>query len=175
MTFQNPNLSGQDVLAVARRCRNWNRWGETDELGTVNFIDSDCVMRAAATVRTGKVISCALPYDTNGPQNGKYGRVNPMHFMLQDGGDASIGAQDRLAGLRYADDAVYMPLQCGTQWDALSHVFFDGVMYNGYPQERVTSTGASINGIEKLPSKIVTRGVLLDIPRNEGLDWLEPG
>ena len=27
--------------------------------------------------------------------------------------------------------AMTMPLQCGTQWDALAHVFYDGAMYNG--------------------------------------------
>ena len=168
-------LSATDILEVAHSVRNWGRWGENDELGTLNLIDADCILAAVALVRQGKVISCALPYDDNGPQNGSYGRVNPMHFMLQDGGDAAIGAQDHLAGLKYADDAIYMPLQCGTQWDALSHVFYDGKMYNGYPQELVTSKGTSISGIEKMSEKVVGRGILLDLPRHLGVEWLEPG
>jgi kynurenine formamidase len=175
MNAKTQKISAADVLKIAHRCSNWHRWGETDELGTVNFIDDESVRRAAALVRKGKVFSCALPYDAEGPQNGSFGRVNPIHFMLQDGGDASIGAQEHLAGLRYADDAIYMPLQCGTQWDALSHVFYGGFMYNGYPQELVSSSGTSISGIEKMADKIVTRGILLDIPRKQGLEWLEPG
>jgi hypothetical protein len=31
--------------------------------------------------------------------------------------------------LRYTDDAIVMPLQCATQWGALAHIFFDGMMY----------------------------------------------
>lgn len=175
MVIEKGKVSAAEVLEVAHRCRNWQRWGEKDELGTVNLIDRDCILRAAALVKTGRVISCALPYDADGPQNGGFGRVNPIHVMLQDGGDAAIGAQNHLAGLRYADDAVYMPLQSGTQWDALSHVFYDGVMYNGYPQGLVSSSGTSISGIEKMADKIVTRGVLLDIPRHRGIEWLDPG
>jgi kynurenine formamidase len=95
--------------------------------------------------------------------------------MLQDGGDAAFGAQDHLAGLRYSDDAVYMPLQSGTQWDALAHIFYDGKMYNGYGQERVNSQGTSVNGIEQYADKIVSRGVFLDIPRHRGVNWLQPG
>lgn len=160
---------------MAHRCRNWNRWGDTDQIGTVNFIDAKCITHAATLVRQGKVFSCALPYDDQGPQNGSFSRVNPIHLMLQDGGDAATGAQDHMALLRYADDAIYMPLQSGTQWDALSHIFHDGQMYNGYAQELVTSKGTSVNGIERIADKIVTRGLLLDIPRHRGLDWLEPG
>ena len=169
------NVSLEALVEVAERHRNWGRWGDDDQLGTVNHIDAQCVLDAASLVRVGKVISCALPYDGNGPQNGAFGRVNPMHVMLQDGGDATIGAQDHVPGLRYADDAIYMPLQSGTQWDALSHIFHDGVMYNGYSQGRVSSQGASVNGIEQYASKIVTRGILLDIPRHRGVEWLEPG
>ncbi len=34
--------------------------------------------------------------------------------------------------VRGNDDLIIMPLQCATQWDALSHMFFEGKMYNGY-------------------------------------------
>lgn len=168
-------LTAEDVIEIARRRRNWGRWGEDDQIGTVNFIDADAIIRAASLVRQGKVISCALPFDQNGPQSGTFGRVNPIHLMLQDGGDAASGAQDHLPGIRYADDAVYMPLQCGTQWDALSHIFYDGTMYNGYRQELVNSSGAPVCGVEHYADKIVTRGLFLDIPVHRGVDWLEPG
>lgn len=168
-------MSATEVLEIAARHRNWGRWGEEDQLGTVNYIDADCRLKAARLVKTGKVISCALPYDENGPQNGGFGRVNPIHLMLQDGGDASNHHQDHLAGLRYADDAVYMPLQSGTQWDALAHIFFDGKMYNGYAQERVGSQGTDVNGIENYADKIVTRGIFADVPRSRSVDWLVPG
>jgi kynurenine formamidase len=163
------------VHSLCERYRNWGRWGDDDELGTVNLITAECVTAAAALVRQGKTISCALPFDGDGPQNGWGGRVNPLHFMLQDGGDIAINAQAHLARLRYTDDAIYMPLQCGTQWDALAHVFYDDKMYNGYGPEYVSSTGATRNAIHALKDKVVGRGVLLDIPRHRGVEWLEPG
>ncbi|GAA1864216.1 cyclase family protein [Pseudonocardia ailaonensis] len=164
-----------DVHALCERYNNWGRWGDDDQIGTLNHVEPHMITAAGALAKQGKVISCALPYDQNGPQNGWGGRVNPLYFMLQDGGDAAIGAQDHMAGLRYADDAVYMPLQSGTQWDALSHVFYEGKMYNGYGLENVSSTGAKRNGIHLTAEKVVGRGVLLDIPRHRGVDWLEPG
>ncbi|MFD2351170.1 hypothetical protein ACFSTC_20320 [Nonomuraea ferruginea] len=147
-----------DVHALCERYRNWGKWGPDDQIGTLNYIEPEMVVAASALVRQGKVISCALPYDGDGPQNGWGGRVNPIHLMLQDGGDAAIGAQDHMARLRYADDAVYMPLQSGTQWDALSHVFYEGKMYNGFGQEHVSSTGAGKCGIELTTEKVVGRG-----------------
>jgi kynurenine formamidase len=75
----------------------------------------------------------------------------------------------------FADDMVIMALQCATQWDALAHCFLDGQLYNGYDANLVSSTGAKKNGIEKMARHIVTRGVLLDIPRVKGVEWLEPG
>jgi kynurenine formamidase len=165
----------ETVRALARKLRNWGRWGATDELGTVNFITPAKIKAAASLVRQGKVISLAIPFDANGPQTGFGGRVNPLHSMLQDGGDIVNGAQDFLPGLRYCDDAITMPLQCATQWDALSHIYFDGKMYNDRGPEQVTSTGARANAITVLKNKIVTRGVLLDIPRLKKKPWLEPG
>ncbi|MCS6927112.1 MAG: cyclase family protein, partial [Candidatus Binatia bacterium] len=83
-----------------------------------------------------------MPFDDKGPQTGSFGRFNPIHFMLQDGGDVAVGAQDHLPNIRYTDDAVTMPLQCATQWDALAHIMYEGKMYNGYAASEVTSTGA---------------------------------
>jgi kynurenine formamidase len=165
----------ETVRELARKYRNWGKWGATDELGTLNYVTPEKVVAAARLVRTGKVISLAIPFDSKGPQSGFGGRHNPLHFMLQDGGDVASGAQDSIPGLRYCDDAVTMPLQCATQWDALSHIYFDGKMYNDRGPEWVNSNGARANSIDKLKDKIVSRGVLLDIPRYHGKEWLEPG
>ena len=42
-----------------------------------------------------------------------------------------------------------MPLQSGTQWDGLGHVFYENTMWNGYDCREVTSAGAQKCGIEK--------------------------
>jgi kynurenine formamidase len=164
-----------DVREMAKRFSNWGRWGKEDELGTVNFITPEKVVAAARLVRKGTIFGLAINFDKDGPQTGFAGRVNPLHYMLQDGGDVVCGAQDWIPTLRYTDDAVVMTLQCATQWDALAHIFFDGKMYNDRPPRLVTSAGAEKNSITALRDRIATRGVLLDLPRHKGKDWLEPG
>ena len=158
-----------------KQYRNWGSWGAADELGTLNYITPEKIIAAATLVRQGKVLSLAIPFDSNGPQTGFGGRINPLHYMLQDGGDVASGAQDFIPGLRYCDDAVTMPLQCATQWDALSHIYFDGKMYNDRGPEMVNSNGARANSIDKLKDKIVSRGVLLDIPRYRRQGLARPG
>lgn len=164
-----------DVREMAKKYSNWGRWGDDDELGTVNFITPEKRIEAAKLVRQGKVVGLAIDFGTSGPQTGFAGRVNPLHYMLQDGGDVLSGAQDWIPTLRYTDDAIFMPLQCATQWDALAHIFFDGKMYNGREPRLVDSLGAKKNSIVPLRDKIATRGVLLDMPKHFGKPWLEAG
>ncbi len=163
----------EQVRELASKYRTWGRWGEDDELGAFNTVTPEKVKQAAGLVRKGRVFSLSLPLDSNGPMTGAYGRTNPIHVMLQDGGDIASGAQDHLAALRFTDDAVYMPLQCATQWDALSHIYFDGQMYNGFGTEVVHSGGAEKGAITQLKDKVVTRGVLLDIARTKGKPYLD--
>jgi len=169
-------LDAQTVREWGRRYSNWGRWGPDDQRGTLNFITPERLLAACALPRRGRVVSCALPFDQRGPQTGFAGRHNPVHTMLATGTDALAGAQDFLpGGFRYADDAVSMPLQCGTQWDALAHVFYDGKMYNGRDVSLVTSNGARANAIEHIRDGVVGRGVLLDLPRLRRVNWLENG
>lgn len=169
------DLDRSVIDAMAKQVSNWNRWGPDDELGTLNFIGPDELKAAAALVRKGKAISLGLDFNFHGPQTSGWGnRFNPIHTMLATGTDAVAGNQDA-GGIRYADDMVSMPLQCGTQWDALSHVFYGDKMWNGYDARLVDSTGAKKNGIEKTRDKMVGRGVLLDIARFKGADCLADG
>ena len=131
------------------------RWGADDEAGTLNNISAQDIINAARLIRKGKVFSLALNYDSNGPQNGLWdNRFNPIHTMLATGTDAVAGRQESI-GIRYADDMVSMPLQCGTQWDALGHVFNGEKMWNGYDARLVDAGGAHKNGIEKVKDKMV--------------------
>src|ERR1700722_2360674 len=94
--------------------------------------------------------------------------------MSATGVDAVAGGQEAIV-IRYADDMVSMPLQCGTQWDALGHIFYGEKMWNGYDARLVDSSGAEKNGIEKTKDKMVGRGVLLDVARFKGVASLEDG
>ncbi len=163
------------VRDTGLRLRNWGRWGAEDERGTLNFITADAIVRAARLVKRGAVFSLAIPFDANGPQTVKSRRFNPIHQMTLTGPDFTTGAITRPGGVGFTDDLVVMPLQCATQWDALSHCFLDGQLYNGYDANTVSSAGAQKNGIEKVSRGIAARGVLADLPRAKGVKWLEPG
>jgi kynurenine formamidase len=163
------------VREAGARYRNWGKWGPDDERGTLNYITPELIVRAARLVKRGSVFSLAIPFDSSGPQIGQPRRFNPIHRMILTGPDFTTGAFTRPGGAGFADDMVIMPLQCATQWDALSHCFLDGRLYNGYDANLVSSEGARKNGIEKICRGVVARGVLLDVPRVKDVPWLEPG
>ena len=59
--------------------------------------------------------------------------------------------------------------------DALSHVFAEGTMYNDFgAEEFTTAKGAQHLDVAQTAS-FAGRGVLLDLPRHQGVEWLEPG
>ena len=163
------------IRETGKRCRNWGRWGPDDERGTLNYITPEAIVEAARLVRRGAVFSLAIPFDAKGPQIDQPRRFNPIHRMMITGPDCTTGAIRFPGGVGFSDDMVIMPLQCATQWDALSHCFEDGRMYNGYDANEVSSRGAKRNGIDKVASGVAARGVLLDMPRAKGVKWLEPG
>ena len=163
------------IREAGARYRNWGKWGADDEIGTLNYLTPELIVRAARLVKRGTVFSLAIPFDSTGPQINQPRRFNPIHRMILTGPDFTSGAVTRPGGVGFADDMVFMALQCGTQWDALSHCFLDGRLYNGYDANLVSSEGAKKNGMEKMARGVVARGVLLDMPRVKNVPWLEPG
>jgi kynurenine formamidase len=167
----------RDAIALAStELSNWGRWGAEDEIGTLNFVTPEMVRGASELVRNGKVFAMGIPLDASGPQNGLFGgRWNPIHTMLATGTDAIAGRLDDTAGIRYADDALNMPVQAATHWDSLGHIFYGDTMYNGYPAALVDSGGVRRGGIEHTRDRMTGRGVLLDVARYHGTAWLEDG
>ncbi|WNG91495.1 cyclase family protein [Mycobacterium sp. ITM-2016-00318] len=177
-----------DFRRVADDVRNWGRWGDADELGTLNLITDEKVQQAANLVKRGKVFPLGVDFGSSGPQGAFHFRQNPLHVMTIDGGDASTLAEYGPSWLknpgatqlseywtngpmRFNDDVIIMPLQAATQWDALSHVYYEDKLYNGFPANSVTSLGAYHCGIDKVDGKgITSRGVLLDIVRLRGVE-----
>lgn len=163
------------IVEIAARYRNWGKWGAEDQLGTLNYITPARVAQAAGLVRRGAVFSLSITFDSGGPQTGNLNRFNPVHTMLEDGGDWAAGFRRFPNGMGGADDMIAMPLQCATHWDGLSHIFDHGKMWNGYDASEVRSTGAIRNGIERVADRIVSRGVLLDLARYKGVEALDDG
>jgi len=166
-----PAEPAQAVAATAARCSNWGRWGADDTLGTLNFLDDSMRVRAASLVRDGTAHSLAQGFSADGPQTGWRRRTNPVHTMLDTGVDAARGNQGFPHGFGGADDVVFMPLQCSTQWDGLGHIFDHGRAWNGRDAaDVVTSAGDLVTGIETTASHFAGRGVLLDVGRAFGSD-----
>src|SRR2546422_543775 len=143
------------IRETGLKYRNWGKWGKDDELGTLNYITPDAIVKAAGLVKRGQVFSLAIPFDKEGPQINQPRRFNPIHRMILTGPDFTTGAFKRPGNVGFADDMIIMALQCGTQWDALSHCFKDGQLYNGYDANLVSSEGAKKNGIHKMARGVV--------------------
>ena len=110
--------------------RNWGRWGDDDDLGTLNYVTPDTVRAAAALVRSGRRATMAIPMNTvAGPDN-----PSPVTHHVVQGHDIDIGS----SGVTFATDYVGLAFHgdCHTHMDALCHIAYRGQVYNGRPPSR---------------------------------------
>lgn len=150
---------------------NWGKWGPEDQKGAANYITPDVIIEAAQLIKKGKTFSLAIPIDKNGPV--WPGRLKPHHTMDIAGADYTTGINTEpfLGKMKYADDYLYMALQGSTQWDALSHGWYDDQLYNGYSEKSIVSGafgGATKLGIENVKESLIGRGVLIDVLAYKG-------
>jgi kynurenine formamidase len=158
-----------DLQALAARVSNWGRWGSDDQRGTLNFVTADAVRRGVAAVRRGDAFSLAIPMHADGPQTGGIpGRINPQHRMIAVNVSFTGDPDDFTTN----DDALDMGVQAATHWDALAHVGYGNRLYNDTPADAVNDHGARRLGIETF-GPVVTRGVLLDVARQHGVDHFD--
>ena len=171
-----------EVLDYFDSLSNWGRWGPDDVLGTLNFITDAKRMEAAQLVRTGRVVSCSWDIDTALQDDDVV--WPPQRYMITTGQGLrdehrllpeGILPTDRQAGVSEFLGMVYHGFRI-THLDALSHIFWDSKMYNDLPSELVSSSfGATAHAVTNVREGIITRGVLLDVPRHRGVEWLDPG
>ncbi len=155
---------------LGKQLSNWGRWGDDDEIGTLNYITDAVRVAAVQSVKTGKHFEVGIPFDKNGPWLSGGWRINPVHVMTLLPSDSAGSPDGQIA----ADDMVVMGLQSATQWDGLAHVGYNDFFYNGIPARAVNNfQGASKGGFEKAAPHLIGRGVLLDIARAKGVDRLE--
>lgn len=166
-TIQTARLEGRtlntaEISSLLAEMSNWNRWGPGDQLGAVNLITPAKRVQAAGLVKTGTSVSLAHDVITSKAVD----VPNPFEQRVTVG-SSSVGERQSISyhGLAFS------------HIDALCHGFHSGRSYNGYSVADVVSVekGCSKLGIGVLKDGIVTRGVLLDIPRLKGLPYLEPG
>jgi len=163
--------SEAEVLAYFKALSNWGRWGEQDQLGTLNHITKAHRREAAALVTAGEAVSCAWEIDVRPQADQVFGP--PQRYMLSTG--QGLTDSPRWAGASEFVGLVFHGYSV-THLDALSHYFWDRRMYNGVDAAEVTSReGARKHAMAALEAGVVTRGVLLDVAKARNVRWLEPG
>lgn len=143
---------------------NWGRWGEDDELGTLNHITPAQVVAASRLVASGRVVSLSHDLDTRWSEK----NYNPaVHRMLYKSHDEPETAVDELTVVPHSFTITHL--------DAIAHANFGGRIYNGRrADEVVRRDGLQFGSIHALRNGIATRGVLLDVADSRGVDWLTP-
>jgi kynurenine formamidase len=160
-------VSQTEFEALFEQLKNWGRWGADDQCGALNLITNAVRARGAALVSEGFAISTSHPIPVlPGPNN-----LRPATRTVIAGGDGVglgfSGAADQLTIAPHGFATSHM--------DALCHIFWNQQMYNGYPAAKMTSRGAEANAIDVAREGVVSRGILLDIPRLLGKDFLAKG
>jgi len=169
--------SMEDLLRDAPS--NWGRWGDDDEVGSLNYLTPDEVLRGVRHVRSGTVFTLQrLIGDPKGdpvwPGRAPAERTMIIDESAWDATDATDAPQFP-GGMHYADDKILALLRSSTQYDALGHVWYSGKIWNGY-DARTTIGGLDKASVEPIAQRgVVGRGVLLDMARYRGKDNLDKG
>jgi kynurenine formamidase len=159
------NASGRAPRNVAefdelfRQVSNWGRWGKDDQLGAANLVTDAKRRRAVALVKSGLSVSLAhAPLTDKAVDN-----PSPFEHTMNPG---LFMDTYKVSYHGYAHSHI----------DALCHILYKDLTYNGYPRAEVnTEKGCTKLGIDNLKNGIVTRGILFDIPRLKNVPHLEPG
>ena len=170
--FMAPALGAQGRTVTADMVRQWERelsnqgrWGADDELGTLNLITPELRVRAARLVREGISVSLSHDYIKEQAEDA----TSPWeHELLGSPRSGFLSDRYSIAYHGYAH----------SHMDALCHNSSGGSMYNGISRETVDtlSSDACVRlGIHNAKQGVVARGVLLDIARLKGVEYLEPG
>lgn len=157
---------------VAAMTDSWGRWGHEDERGALNLITPDRTVAAAHSVRTGQVYPLGLPIQREGVPVFAYRGPSQRLTLTTERDEHRWSAAGAPQGAGANADLLITPTHNGTHIDALSHVFDDHRVYNGFPSSSFTpSDGAHRCGIDKVGG-IVGRGVVLDVAAAANVDHL---
>ncbi|MCH9009199.1 MAG: cyclase family protein [Chloroflexi bacterium] len=164
-----------EVLSYFDKLSNWGRWGEEDELGTLNFLSPAKTKRAVSLVEDGMTISCARTISWESAPDVS---STPIHYMVESGEGWASGEKVTNRAAQGSTDFFGLVFHgfTITHIDSLAHFFWEGKMYNGRPAHLIsTSMGATVESVEVAKNGIVSRGVLVDVPMIRGIDWVERG
>ena len=143
---------------------NWGRWGDDDQLGTLNLITAEKRLEAISLARVGTSVSLSHNYLKERAADATSPFVHEM---------SGIGGPGAFVSDRYS---ISYHGYAHSHLDALCHMMYEGRLYNGYVRDdEVTESGCNKLAIINFKQGIVTRGILMDIARLKGVEYLEPG
>ena len=153
----------EEVISYIRDRRNWGRWGDDDQMGAMNLVTPEKKLEAAQLVKKGQSVSLSRYFPkTAGPDNPQ----PAQHWMATMQRDGKTVAAIDYYGLVYHGSAA-------THLDALCHVWDEDGMWNGRdPDKEITFSGARWGAVDAWSDGIITRGVLLDVPRHRGVPYV---
>ena len=155
--------------AFAEACQHSERWGPDDEIGNANLVTPERVKAAAKLIKTGKTYPLGIIIDSNTPA------FPPRGLDLQVVQPNQAEGARPFTNFTYNDDLLQTWLGIGPQIDGLGHLGEDGLYYNcNHARDFAKISGLEKLGIEKIPP-IVARGVLIDMAKHYGVDFLEGG
>lgn len=150
---------------------NWGMWGPDDETGAVNYLDSGQVLEGAEAVEQGAVYTLGVPIGGPEGEPRTPGRPAAQHYIRRDRGHYESG-KEPVSNRQGADDALVLALHATTHVDALGHAWYDDALYNGF-DPGTTKGGLDRCSVEPIAEHgVVGRGVLLDVARHRGVDYL---
>ncbi len=152
-------VNAEEFDRLFHQVKNWGRGGPADQLGSVNLITPAKRKDALKLAKTGQTVSLVHnPLTDKADDNG-----SPFEHTMNPGFSMDTY---RVSYHGYAHSHI----------DALCHILYKDQTYNGYARAVVnTATGCTKLGIDNLKQGLITRAVLLDIPRLKGVPYLEPG
>ena len=157
-------VSEEQFVQWFNELSNWGRWGTDDELGTLNLITPEIKARASDLVQEGVSVSLAL--NLNKEKSNYNTHPFEHRFSIHNFGDYDIVTDKYIVEYHGA---------AHSHIDALSHIAYKGMTYNGFPVDETQPEGPGKLGIHNMKDGIVSRGVLVDIPWLRGVDFLYPG
>ena len=156
-----PRLTAVEVKGVFEKISNWGRWGKDDERGALNFITPQKRTAAARLAQNGEIVSLAQPLSTQTALD----NPQPVQHMMLHAGSPAPASLDFFAIASHG--------MAFTHLDALCHVFWQDKMYNGFSNKEIGRWGAGKCAIDVARDGVISRGVLLDIPKLKKVDFLE--
>jgi kynurenine formamidase len=159
-----PKVTKTDIDGMMKSLSNWGRWGDKDELGTLNLITPAKRIQAAQLVRDGVTVSLAHDASTTSKEGPP---VFGLKMLTLPKAEAFTFASDeyRVAYHGFTE----------THLDSLCHMTYNGKMYNGFTHQDITERGAGKLSVNNFKQGIFTRCVLMDIPKLLELRFLEGG